>query len=441
VSSRFLVTCWPFEGHVFPQMAIATALRRHGHEVAFYTAPAARRFIEPEGVHVFPFGAVEESHYLRVLDSERRRDGRRQSLRIQHQALRRWLVESIPGQVSDLGTIIQDWQPDALLTDLAMWGPITILWESVPIPVVLSSTFMGPLIPGPDAPAWGFGLPAPRTARARAAMWMLTKATEVAGLGLRRRVNALRAEHGLRPLGMSMSAFSGRLPLYLVGNLRELDYGRRDLPGSVHYVGQLQWHPPEEQGTAEWLDSVPAARPWVHVTEGTSHYQDPFLLKAAAIGLAGEPLEAILTTGGKRDPAEIVAAPAANVHITRWLSHRELLPRCAVVVTTGGPATVMAALVAGVPLVVVPTTWDKPDNARRVVEAGVGIRLAPKRCTPEGLRDAVREVLRDQAYAARARQVAHNLAAAPGPEGAVDLLEDLVGNHAPTGSRRQREET
>ena len=43
--------------------------------------------------------------------------------------------------------------------------------------------------------------------------------------------------------------------------------------------------------------------------------------------------------------------------------------------TTGGPATIMAALRAGVPLVVVPTTWDKPDNARRVVEAGVGVRL------------------------------------------------------------------
>jgi hypothetical protein len=27
---------------------------------------------------------------------------------------------------------------------------------------LLSSTFMGPLIPGPDAPPWGFGLRPPR---------------------------------------------------------------------------------------------------------------------------------------------------------------------------------------------------------------------------------------------------------------------------------------
>ena len=424
--SRFLFTCWPFEGHVFPQMAIATALRRQGHEVAFYTAPEAGRFIEPEGIPLFPFRAVEASHYLRVQDSERRSGSRRQSMRIQHEALRRWLVESIPGQVTDLRPIIDDWKPDAILTDLAMWGTITILWESVPIPVVLSSSFMGPMIPGPEAPAWGFGMPAPRTARARAGAKVLTKVTELAGLGLRRRVNAIRSEHGLAPLGMSMNAFTGRLPLYLVGNLPELDYGRRDLPPAVHYLGPCLWHPPEEPGTTEWLESVPAERPWVHVTEGTSHFQDPFLLKAAVTGLGGQPLEAILTTGGKRDPASVAPAPAPNVHVTRWLSHGELLPRCDVVVTTGGPATIMAALTAGAPLVVVPTTWDKPDNARRVVEAGVGIRVPPKKCTPERLRDAVNEVLRDQGYAARARQVAKDLAAAPGADAAVDLLEQLV---------------
>ena len=183
-------------------------------------------------------------------------------------------------------------------------------------------------------------------------------------------------------------------------SLPELDYGRADLPASVHYVGHGVWHPPEAPGSADWLDALPAASPWVHVTEGTSHYQDPFVLRAAATGLAGRPLEAILTTGQQRDPDALGLGPLApNVHLTDWLSHGELLPRCQVVVTTGGPATIMAALRAGVPLVIVPTTWDKPDNARRVTEAGVGVRLAPRRCTPERLRAAVEEVLARPALA------------------------------------------
>jgi UDP:flavonoid glycosyltransferase YjiC (YdhE family) len=244
---------------------------------------------------------------------------------------------------------------------------------------------------------------------------------------MRRRVDEIRAEQGLKPLGMSVTAYTGRLPLYLVGNIRELDYGRRDLPSSVHYLGACLWHPAEEPGTTAWLDGLPRERPWVHVTESTLQYGDPFILRSAAHGLAGTQVEAILTTGRQRDPESLGLDPLSpNIHITRWLSHAELLPRCAVVVTAGGPATITASIASGVPVVVVPTTWDKPDNARRVVEAGVGVRLPPRRCTPERLRDAVEEVLDNPGYAVRARELAVELNGAPGPDGAVALLERLV---------------
>jgi UDP:flavonoid glycosyltransferase YjiC (YdhE family) len=113
-----------------------------------------------------------------------------------------------------------------------------------------------------------------------------------------------------------------------------------------------------------------------------------------------------------------------------WVSHSELLPRCAVVVTTGGANTILSSLQAGTPLVVVPTTWDKPDNARRVVEAGVGVRLRPRRCTPEGLRAAVEEVLGNPSYRDNARRIAAELARAPGPEVAADLLQTLAASAA-----------
>ena len=229
-----------------------------------------------------------------------------------------------------------------------------------------------------------------RSASARGRGWAVTRATELLARGVRRRLDELRAGYGLWPMGCSVNAFCGRLPLYLVGSVPELDLRRRDLPASVRYVGPLLWHPPESPSTVAWLNGLPSDRPWVHVTEGTSHNQDPFVLRAAAAGLAGAPLEAILTTGRGRDPGALGLGPAApNVHAARWLSHDELMPRCAVVVTTGGAGTVMTALRAGVPLVIVPTTWDKPDIALRVVEAGVGVRLAPRRCTPAGLRAAI----------------------------------------------------
>src|SRR5204863_103138 len=101
----------------------------------------------------------------------------------------------------------------------------------------------------------------------------------------------------------------------------------------------------------------------------------------------GAPLEAIVTYGRGRDLEQLrLGRPAANVHLSPWVSHDALLPQCAALVTTGGAGTVMAGLRAGIPLVIVPTTWDKPDNARRAAEAGAALLLRPRRCTPERLR-------------------------------------------------------
>ena len=224
----------------------------------------------------------------------------------------------------------------------------------------------------------------------------------------------------------------GRLPLYVVASVPELDLDRHDLPASVRYVGPLLWHPPDPPGTTEWLDTIPADRAWVHVTEGTSHYQDPFVLRAAAAGLARAPYEVILTTGPRR--AGSIAAQAPNVHVRDWLAHDTLLPRCAALVTTGGAGTTMAGLRAGLPLVLVPTSWDKPDIALRMVEAGVAVRVQPRRCTPEALRAAVDEVLGDARYRANARRIADKLAAAPGPEGAAEDIEALAAGVSPAGA-------
>jgi MGT family glycosyltransferase len=418
--SRFLVTLWPFTGHLLPQMAIARALREHGHEVAFFSGEAVRETLESEGFELLPFERLDQERAFRNMRAIEA-GGRIRPV------LRDWLVETIPDQLTDLRRVLERWRPDVIATDLSLWGPIVVLHDAEPIPVALSSTFMGPLIPGPDAPAWGFGLPAPRTARARALNGGITRLTELAGRELRRRVDEIRAEHGLGPLPEPINRYTARLPLYLVGNVRELDYDRRDLPPSVHYVGNCIWYPPTPPEAAAALEGIRTDRPWVHVADSTLASGQPRLLRAAVEGLADEPVEVLISTGGGRAPEELgFGALPANVHIARWFDHGELLPRCTALVTVGGKATVLAAAEAGVPMVVVPTTWDKPDNARRVTHAGAGIRLPARRCTPEPLRAAVRQVLAEPRHRAGAQRLAALLAAAPGPPEAARLLEGLT---------------
>ena len=64
-------------------------------------------------------------------------------------------------------------------------------------------------------------------------------------------------------------------------------------------------------------------------------------------------------------------------------------------------------------------------------------RLAPKKCTPDGLRAAVEEVLGDPKYRANAKRVAERLARAPGPARAAELVEQLAGTRATSASQSQ----
>lgn len=428
--ARFLVTCWPFVGHLYPQISVALALRDRGHEVAFYSHESARAVVEGEGFTLFPFVHVDENRYERIHALEAQvpiTQPKYQTVSVAMTAYRDMLADSIPEQVEDLQPIIRNWRPDALITDPALWGPILVVWELTGVPVALLTQMIGSMIPGPDGPPWGPGLPPPRTFRTRMLARAVQLGVDIVASGMRRQVDRIRARYGLGPMGCSVTAFTGRLPLYLIPSVPELDYNRRDQPGNVHYIGPCVWTKSVGAAPPVWLNDLPADRPWVHATEGTAQYQEPFVLRATAQGLAGTPVEVILTTGQNRDPQALgFHSLPNNVRVERWLSHEDFLPRCAALVTTGGAATVLASLKAGVPLLVVPTFWDKNDNAQRVVEAGVGLRLAPRQCTPDRVRAAVMRLLEEPHFRENARRIAQQFARAQGPPRGAELLERLV---------------
>jgi MGT family glycosyltransferase len=423
--TRVLFACWPFEGHLFPQLSVAAELRERGTTVAFYSGESAREAVESQGHELFPLRRTEGA-WERVQEREHAEGGRKPSMRLQRAAFREWLVESIPGQVADLTEVRERFRPDVIVAEASMWGPALVMREAQGIAVALLSPLIYAVIPGRDIPPLGSRVGVPRTRRRRARARVVTAIGALLARPGRRRIDQLRANHGLPPLERSVNEVLSRLPLYLVASIPELDLDRHDVPPGVRYVGPLLWHPPDPPGTAAWLDTLPPDRPWVHVTEGTSHYQDPFLLRAAAAGLAGAPYEAILTTGHRR--AGSISTQAPNVHVRDWLAHDSLLPRCSALVTTGGAGTTMAGLRAGLPLVLVPTSWDKPDIALRMVEAGVAVRVPPRRCTPQVLRAAVDEVLGDARYRENARRIADKLTAAPGPSGAAGHIEALAND-------------
>lgn len=208
----------------------------------------------------------------------------------------------------------------------------------------------------------------------------------------------------------------------------EFDFERRDLPPSVQYVGPLFRKVPPSEKPPAWLMELPRTRPWVYATEGTVHVGDPIVLRATAHGLAGLDAEVILITGDDRDPKHLnLGELSPNVHLERWVSYADILPHTNVVITSGGPGSVLAALCAGVPLLVVPTEWDKPDIAQRVADSGTGLVLSPGRCTAENVRHAVERLMGEPSFRANAERLGGILNGYRGPQRAAELLEEMVG--------------
>jgi UDP:flavonoid glycosyltransferase YjiC (YdhE family) len=240
-------------------------------------------------------------------------------------------------------------------------------------------------------------------------------------------LNALRAVHGLPP--DPDLAMLGR---YLV--LAPVPPGYRDprdpLPVTTHYL-----HPfPRGQAPLDdppaWLADI-GPEPIVYLTLGTVfHLEAGDLMARLITALRSMPITLIATVGREIDPAEFGPQPA-NVRIERYVAQAHLLPRCHLVISHGGSGTVIGALAHGLPQVVIPLGADQLNNAARCRDLGLGRVLDVMTITPEAIRAAASDALANPAYRQRAAEFQAEIAALPGPEHAVALLERLVSVHRP----------
>lgn len=151
------------------------------------------------------------------------------------------------------------------------------------------------------------------------------------------------------------------------------------------------------------------------------------LYPATLAALAELPVRVLMTTGSGIDPADLAPLPP-NARVESWLPQHDVLPHAAAVVAHGGFGTTMAALAAGVPQVVVPLfAYDQTVNAHHVAAVGAGVHLESG-STVEGLAPALTEILETPGYAARAAEVASEMAALPPVAGCVPLLEALAAS-------------
>ncbi len=176
----------------------------------------------------------------------------------------------------------------------------------------------------------------------------------------------------------------------------------------------------------------------------------PQLYASVLDALADVPARVFMTLGRSADPEALGTTPA-NSHVEQWWPQDQIMAQAALTVNHGGFGTTLAALAAGVPQVVVPLfALDQFETASGLSEAGAGVTVPStkdsKATAPsmtiagpgllDELRQAVIEVLSDEAIIRKAETIAAEMATLPGCDGCAAYLD--YSDHRSASGRPRR---
>lgn len=124
-------------------------------------------------------------------------------------------------------------------------------------------------------------------------------------------------------------------------------------------------------------------------------------------------------------PEQIPAELPDGVRYFEYVPFSRVLPRAAALVYHGGIGTASQALAAGIPHLVVPYSYDQPDNAERLRRLGVGRTIFQRFYWTGRAERALRELTTSKGVAAACRRWADEIAAADPSAQTCALIEAL----------------
>jgi MGT family glycosyltransferase len=161
--------------------------------------------------------------------------------------------------------------------------------------------------------------------------------------------------------------------------------------------------------------------PLVYLSLGSLGSADVELMQRLVDLLAAGGYRAIVSKGPQHDQIELRDGQAG----AELVPQPALLPRVDAVITHGGNNTVTECLHFGKPMVLLPLFWDQYDNAQRMDELGLGVRLPTFEFEDAQLGEAVDRLVGDDAAGARLKAISRRLQANPGTERAAEHIESL----------------
>ncbi len=385
---RILLTTQPAYGHFRPLLPLAEALRARGHDVQVATSRRFGPVVEAHGLPGEPAGLDWlESDKSTIPDELRAPQDSTLETFFAHQFVRM----TAERMARDVAILAQQWRPDVIVRESTEFGG-ALVGELLELPVVsvqvASPSLITPSVLAEVERAW----------------------------------NEARAHLGLPPDPGLERLQSQPVVCFAPPDLHDPDVS---LPQGLT---SFRADPPKGATLPTGMDGLGSQRPMVYVTLGTvfndPEYELPFF-PAVLDGLRDEAVDLVVTVGPNVDPTSLGDQPP-SVHVAAYLPQRSVLERCSAVICHGGYGTLLDAIDAAVPLVVVPFGADQHINAASVERLGIGRVIKEEGLTPVTLREAVLALLAEPAWRRNIGQLRDQWHALPGPDAAAFLVERQV---------------
>lgn len=377
---RVLVSCTSGDGHFYPLLPLAHALRRRGHDVAFAMAAEYAQRIESADFSWFPAGIGLAELNAR---QERRLTGRPALTSPDYLPFviaTRYGLGDAPDRLADLQALTADWRPDLIVfepCDLA--APIAA--AALGVPTVHHS----------------FG----RALSARC----YERSAEV--------VEPLWQRAGL-PMPALCGTYAGQYVDICPSSLQS-----GEIPQWAEVLPLRPLSPPQKEAAPHWLRELPD-RPSVYVTLGTV-FNDMHRLRLLLDACADIDANVVMTIGRDNDPADLGLLPG-NAVVERFISQAMLLPHMSAMVSHAGSGSMLAALAHGLPMVMLPEGADQFENARACVALGVSRCVAAEDVDVAVVRLELLHVLSDPSYSKSAAAIRKEMSSMPDPDTVAESI-------------------
>ena len=379
---RILFAAIPAYGHVYPMLPLAGACLDAGHEVVVATGDPFVGRLKLPTLSCFPAG----------LDLD-------QSVR--ETKLRHPNVDGLELTIALFADTTAGIATDNMLPVLAELRPDLVIFEAMNVGAGIAANALGIL-----SIAFSIGM-------AQA----LVEVINAAALNYHR--DAWTSLD--RPVPADSSSFAGRLLDPTPPMLLKFSGGDR--------VSRLPIRPVAygETGGAlpSWL-AGPASRPRVYLTLGTVSFGAVEVLRRTVTEIAALDVDVLVAVGPDGDPAAL-GPVADNVHVERFVAQAQVLDLVDLVVHHGGYGTVLGALAAGLPQLILPQGADQFHNARSLADLGAARALLDDEQLPGTIGAAVAALLRvDAPERAVTAGLRDEIAALPAPADVVPALARMV---------------